>query len=177
MTTMSQVIDLTQDSQETIDLTRSPDVEVHHQVTSILLTYPRVKDQMVRNSVELKEDGSVEYIVDDQLCRAGSIKDFFLCSLLQVDPQPVCIIVALEKHRDGNEHIHCFVQWIDKRSFPATYFDIQGIHPNVVMLNHAGKGRNYCRKEDKQYLQWVKCFDLECDEEGFFSQLPPPYSE
>lgn len=176
---MSQVIDLTQDTidltaDEVIDLTTT---ETNERVTSILLTYPQVKNQFSRNGITVNEDGTVSYINDGQLCRCGSVKDFFLIHSLQLDPQPVCIVVSEEKHQDGNEHIHCFVQWIGARNYPTNYFDYQGVHPNIVCLNHAMKGLNYCRKYDKNYLRWVKVFELDSDEEGFFSQVPPPYSE
>lgn len=175
---MSQVIDLTQET-EVIDLTQEPlpEVTVVERVSSILLTYPQVAAQFDRNGIELEADGTVVYEQDDQLCRSGSIKDFFLVQLLQLEPQPACIVVSEEKHKDGNWHIHCFVQWLGARSFPTNYFDFGGIHPNIVMLNHPLKGLNYTRKYDKNYLRWVKCFVLDADDEGFFSQVPPPYSE
>lgn len=178
MAPMSQVIDLTQETQ-VIDLTQEEEEEityVNEPVTSILLTYPRVLDQFRRNGLELQDDGSVCYMQDDQLCRSGSVKDFFLCQILQLDPVPAHVCVAMEDHKDGTPHIHMFVQWCKSHRFGPKYFDFGGIHPNVVYLNSPIRGKRYCTKFDKHYLRWVKTITTEDEIPiGFFPEVPPPY--
>lgn len=177
-------IDLTQDTPystptEVIDLTEDEDQEtlVDEPVSSLLLTYPRILDQMERAGIQLMPDGSVKYWEFEQLCQSGSIKDFFLNHLLQLDPQPAYILVAKENHKDETPHIHCMVQWIGKHTFPNDYFDFHGMHPNLLKLNKPKGAKAYCLKDDKSALRWVKCFDLEDDDEGFFTASPPPYSK
>lgn len=176
-----QLIDLTTDSQETqvIDLTAEEELPtlVNDDVTSILLTYPRILDQLERAGIELMDDGSLKYFEFDQLCHSGSIKDFFLNHLLQLDPQPAYIIVAQEAHQDGTPHIHCFVQWIRKSSFRNDYFDFHGMHPNILNINNPVGGKRYCTKYDRSYLKWVKCIFIDDEDEGFFPEALPPYQE
>lgn len=185
---MSQaLIDLTNDVEEQptqlIDLTNDDTTDdeaplvVHDQVSSILLTYPQILAQMERNGIELMPDGSVKYWEFDQLCHSGSIKDFFLNHLLQLDPQPAYIVVAQEPHADGNPHIHCFVQWLEKRSFRNDYFNFHGMKPNILHCNNPLGAKRYCYKYDKDCLRWVMCIYIDDDDQGFFPEVCPPYQE
>jgi len=164
--------------QETIDLTTDEVIIVHENVVSLILTYPRVEQQMDRAGIELV-GGMLEYEEHGQLCQTDSMKSYFMLHLMQIDPQPVHIVVAEEKHQDGAKHIHCFVQWIRRNSFPNTYFDFHGMHPNIQICNNPLAGKRYVMKEDLACLRWVKCFDLTNETEGFFSPTPkaPPYWE
>lgn len=170
-------------SQETIDLTNLQEGEeeevivVSDRVTSILLTYPRIQDQLARSGIETNPDGSLSYWEHEQLCQSDSIKAFFLNHLLQLDPQPVHIVVAQELHQDGTPHIHCFVQWLQIRTFPNTYFDFHGMHPNILFCHKPAEAKAYVMKDDTDPLQWVITIQLDDEDEGFFSEVPPPYEE
>lgn len=181
--TRRQTIDLTQDEQPyqppVIDLTQEEDPEeiVYENVTSILLTYPQLNNQLTRAGIDVQDDGTVSFLDDDnQLCQSSSIKHFFLNQLLQFDPQPAYVIVAQEKHKDEQPHIHCFVQWLGKRSYRHDYFDIHGMHPNIKYMNNPPGGKKYARKGG-DFLSWVKTLFLTAENEGFFPDSPPPYSE
>jgi len=160
------VIDLTEDDEPTY---------VIENVHSLLLTYPQVKKQMNDNGIEVKDDGKVEYIVDNQLCQVDSIRDFFLVQLLQCPKQPCHVVIGLETHEDGNPHVHCFVQWLHRQSFPNNFFDFGGIHPNIQPINNPLGAKRYVMKEDRSPLKWVMTLTLDDDDEGFFAPAAPPY--
>lgn len=177
---MSQeVIDLTIEEQQPALVSDADTViETTVPVMSLMLTYPRILDQLERAGVELMDNGMLKYWDQDQLCQCSSIKDFFLIHLLQVDPQPAYIIVAQENHRDDTPHIHCFLQWVNHRHrFPMDHFDFHGMHPNIQMINRPEAAKRYVRKEDLNYLSWVKCIYIDSEDEGFFPHVLPPYEE
>lgn len=171
-----ELIDLTNEDvpREVIDLTEEETTYTTEPVYSMLLTYPRIKDQFERNGIELTAEGKVQYMVDTHLCQVDSIKDFFLIQLLQTDPQPVQVVVAMEDHKDGQPHIHCFVQYLKKSSYRSDYFDFGGVHPNILKCNKPLAALRYCLKEDNAPLRWVMTLTIDSDDEGFFPPSPPP---
>jgi len=161
------------DSQLTVDLTIDDnEVDIIDNVHSILLTYPRVEEQLARAGVETRDDGMITWWnpADNHLCQVDSIKKFFLNHLLSLPKQPDFLVVAQEFHQDGSKHIHCFVQWIGKQSFPTTYFDWHTVHPNILHCNKPRAALTYCKKQDLIPLRHVRVINLDEDEEGEFSQ-------
>jgi len=70
------VIDLTQD-----------DLEVHDFVTSVMLTYPRVMEQLERAGVEQTAHGLLWWDeATEHLCQVDGVKKFFLNHLLSCGP-------------------------------------------------------------------------------------------
>jgi len=176
-------IDLTSDEElvqvvqpPVIDLTQD-DLEVHDFVTSVMLTYPRVMEQLERAGVEQTAQGLLWWDeATEHLCQVDGVKKFFLNHLLSCDPKPAYVLIALEKHQDGAEHIHAMVQWTEKRSFTSTHFDWRNVHPNILKLNQPQKARMYVRKSDPQPLRWVRAL-IQDEIEGFFPDSLPPYKE
>jgi len=55
--------------------------------------------------------------------------------------------VVREKHQDGNHHLHCLVQWIDKFNFrQPDRFDVDGYHPNIQPARDVASVDEYLAK-------------------------------
>lgn len=71
------------------------------------------------------------------------------------DRQPEWIVVARERHDDGNLHLHVLVDWgrrlctRDARFLDITH-DGTTYHPKLESARHLGKALHYVYKEDEQ---------------------------
>lgn len=62
------------------------------------------------------------------------------------------ILVAHERHQDGNSHLHVHLQWTTNfRTRNEREFDILGFHPNVQSIRSPTNWNNYCRKDKDVY--------------------------
>lgn len=62
-------------------------------------------------------------------------------------------IIALERHADGNPHIHAYLRLHKPRRFTVpTVFDIDGFHPNIQGLRSPKHWVLYVQKEDTDCL-------------------------
>lgn len=76
-----------------------------------------------------------------------------LYKLLDADYGVVKYIVAKEKHQDGTDHLHCFVELNKKLNVQnASYFDYNGHHGNYQSSRSPFATAKYCIKDDKEYL-------------------------
>lgn len=96
---------------------------------SILLTYPHVE----KYNIGKEELG--EYLYDTFNCKIT--------------------VVCLEHHKDGNPHLHAWLEWEEVFSTKnAHIFDFKGAHPNIGQMLDKGKNTrsnalNYMCKEDE----------------------------
>lgn len=58
-------------------------------------------------------------------------------------------IVCSEKHQDGNQHLHAFVQLADtfRAKMPSVWLDCQGYHPNITCVRSYKATLNYIIKD------------------------------
>lgn len=62
--------------------------------------------------------------------------------------KPSRAIICREYHEDGNEHLHCAVEFASRvNSTRVSIFDFAGRHPNIQPARSWGACVNYCRKE------------------------------
>lgn len=63
------------------------------------------------------------------------------------------ILVAVERHADGNTHFHAYLRFQSSFSTrDSRYFDVDGHHPNVQACRSPGNWIRYCLKEDPEPL-------------------------
>lgn len=63
------------------------------------------------------------------------------------------LLVAVERHADGNPHFHAFLRFNDALSTrDPRYFDIDGHHPNAQSCRSPRAWIRYCLKEDPEPL-------------------------
>ena len=81
-----------------------------------------------------------------------------LQSLLELQCKPYYILVAKERHQDGNPHLHAMVQCTNKiQTTNPRFFDLldsngHTYHPNIEKLNSPTASRNYIIK-DGDYVE------------------------
>lgn len=69
------------------------------------------------------------------------------------------LLVAVERHADGNPHLHCFIRGYNAISTrDSRFFDLDGYHPNVQSCRSQRSWIRYCLKEDPEPL--TKGLDL-----------------
>lgn len=77
----------------------------------------------------------------------------------------VVVVVAREMHKDGEPHIHAWVEFVKKKHIVGCrVFDVRGFHANIGKIKNAkrntrGNGLKYVLKEDKE--PWSFGIDLE----------------
>lgn len=64
-------------------------------------------------------------------------------------------IIAKEQHEDGNKHMHCLIEYVNKvKATNARYFDYEGHHCHVKTVGRTNEDWNrcwhYCLKEDEK---------------------------
>nr|QIR82180.1 replication associated protein [unidentified] len=69
------------------------------------------------------------------------------------------IVVAEEHHKDGDPHLHAFVQFDKKARRDTNIFDVDGHHGNVQGCRNIRDWIRYLTKEDKS--PWTYEFDIE----------------
>lgn len=58
------------------------------------------------------------------------------------------VVIAEEKHQDGNSHYHVVVQWKARVNVQRnTFFDILQFHPNIQPVKDLQASVNYCKKD------------------------------
>lgn len=63
------------------------------------------------------------------------------------------LVVAVERHADGNPHLHCFLRYAAPLSTrDPRYFDLDGHHPNAQSCRSPRAWLRYCFKEDPEPL-------------------------
>jgi len=78
--------------------------------------------------------------------------------LLKALPDVKHIVVAQEKHEDGNEHLHAYIHFETQKARPTEFFDLEGHHGNVQKCSEVKGWIQYLTKEDKQ--PWTFNFDV-----------------
>lgn len=67
----------------------------------------------------------------------------------------IALIVAIERHQDGNTHYHAYLRFHAALSTrDARYFDIEDFHPNIQALRSPRGWISYCLKEDQEVLSF-----------------------
>lgn len=75
----------------------------------------------------------------------------------------VGLIVAAERHADGNPHLHCYLRFLETFSTrDPRHFDLDGHHPNAQSCRSPRAWIRYCFKEDPEPLY----FGVETPAEG-----------
>lgn len=129
------------------------------------LTYSNVEQQLKNNNnfyrrVEA-EEGRLAFILPTKQQMAHA-----LLNLPENDPQH--IIVCQETHQDGACHFHIYIQWlVPHANVDTKYFDIFGMHPNIIQMKHQEDWIAYIQKQDTQPFIWVPIYFLgDSDDEG-----------
>lgn len=78
--------------------------------------------------------------------------------LLKALPDVKHIVVAQEKHEDGNTHLHAYIHFETQKARPTEFFDLEGHHGNVQKCSEVKGWIQYLTKEDKQ--PWTFNFDV-----------------
>jgi len=74
------------------------------------------------------------------------------------NPAPTQILVAKEKHKNGNSHLHAFLKFHEPfRTKDPKFADFKGFHGNYQGARSAKNVVKYCTKEDN----YIANFDLE----------------
>lgn len=80
-----------------------------------------------------------------------------MLEMLCVKKNPVIVVVSRETHKDGNYHLHCYLQY-DKQftSTKSSCFDVcyEGVvyHPNIQATNDKNAWIKYITKTDTEFL-------------------------
>lgn len=111
------------------------------------------KMDCVHDSTESKRISTKSYLLTYS---QTSLTKAQLYAFLSSRPDVERLIVAEEKHQDGNLHLHAYVVYNKQRDVNFHAFDIGGEHPNIgthkVGMNPVQSHWNcwqYCCKEDK----------------------------
>lgn len=64
------------------------------------------------------------------------------------------VVVAAEKHKDGANHLHAYIEFTTKRRRQTELFDIEGCHGNVQGCKNTKNWLEYITKEDKKPYTW-----------------------
>lgn len=124
------------------------------------LTYSNVAQQLAHR--EQGEDGP--------LVQYGSVKEGLQLFLINLEPKPVNVRIAEEKHQDGAYHYHVYISWLGNHRCDTHFFDWRGVHPNIQILRNPFAWNKYIEKDDDP-LEWVMIINLDSDDEGY---ITPP---
>lgn len=71
-----------------------------------------------------------------------------IIALIRAQREPIFILVGLERHADGGEHRHVFVDFGRRFSFSnERRFDVSGFHPNIARPRSPKDCLAYCSKD------------------------------
>jgi len=77
----------------------------------------------------------------------------FLLSLSCGDTRVDKVLVAQERHEDGNHHLHAYVHFNNQPNIRnSRFFDHASYHPNIQPVRRVLDWLKYCTKEDTEYL-------------------------
>nr|WMC00976.1 replication-associated protein [Cressdnavirus D_HF4_1386] len=94
----------------------------------------------------------------------------FLCSLRIA---PTKAIICREAHQDGNEHLHCAVEFPRRiNSTRVSIFDFAGRHPNIEPCRTWAACVNYCRKAGALEVAYFGCTAEDCTVVGAAGTVP-----
>lgn len=65
-----------------------------------------------------------------------------------------CVVVAAEHHKDGEPHLHAYVEFDKRKRRQTDLFDIEGHHGNIEMCKDVRGWMKYITKEDGDPFQW-----------------------
>lgn len=65
-----------------------------------------------------------------------------------------CVVVAHEKHADGHDHLHAYMEFRSRARRGTALFDIQGSHGNVQGCRNTKDWLKYITKFDKKPYSW-----------------------
>lgn len=81
-------------------------------------------------------------------------RDRVLARLSELWGKPSSYAVAQEKHEDGGFHIHAYLDWGTRREITAaSFFDVDGHHPNIQTARSAKLVQQYVLKHDEHAIQ------------------------
>jgi len=130
------------------------------------LTYSNVEQQLKNNNAFYRRVEQNE----SQLAFVLPTKQQIAHALLNLkDNDPQHIIVCQETHQDGACHFHVYIQWLAPHSnVDERYFDIYGMHPNIIQVRNQEDWVAYIQKQDTVPFTWVPIFFLgDSDDEGY----------
>ena len=78
--------------------------------------------------------------------------------ILKALPEAKHVVVAEEKHKDGDQHLHAFIHFATQKTRPTEMFDIEGHHGNVQACRCVKDWITYITKEDPE--PWTHEFDV-----------------
>lgn len=145
---------------------------IRRNIRGVGLTYSNIQQQLQGNPIFQRR---VQLQDDEDWAFVPPTRHQLALQLLQLpDNDPQHIIVAQEHHQDGALHFHVYIQWLVPHANVGTdYFDIWGMHPNIVQVINQDNWVRYIQKEDAAPFIWVPIFFLDAsddsgnDSEGF----------
>lgn len=78
--------------------------------------------------------------------------------ILKALPGAKHVVVAEEKHKDGEQHLHAYVHFDAQKTRPTELFDLEGLHGNVQACRSTKDWIRYITKEDPN--PWQHNFDV-----------------
>jgi hypothetical protein len=138
---------------------------IKRNIKGVGLTYSNLEQQLKDNPLFQRRVTAN----DERLAFVLPTKEQLCLELLRLpENDPHHIIVSCEAHQDGARHFHVYIQWLAPHSNVDTrYFDVWGMHPNIVQVINQDNWVKYIQKEDASPFIWVPIiFITDSDDEG-----------
>jgi len=79
--------------------------------------------------------------------QCGDLTSARLCEYLRDTRGAAWYCVGLEQHEDGGNHLHAYAEWLHRLDVrEATYFDVDGQHPNIQSVRNKTHVLKYVQK-------------------------------